>query len=530
MKFSELGLSNSLLKATDYLGYEIATPIQAQTIPLILSGSDLMGCAQTGTGKTAAYTLPLLDLLERNQPEQPAPAPTPAAPAPAQEQRYDRSRRYGRNAPPQTPSRPLRAVILSPTRELAAQIGESLKKYGLYTSLRYSCIFGGVSQVPQVKALRYGVDVVVATPGRLIDLMDQRLIDLSDVSMLVLDEADQMLDMGFLPALKRIISQLPAKRQTLMFSATMPPAIQTLAQQWLKKPEHIKVSAVSAPAARIEQTVYMVDRNHKAVLLSNFLKDTPRSRTVIFSRTNRGADMIAKRLEKDGLPATAIHGDKSQRERTRAIEQFKGDNAPILVATDIAARGLDIRDVSHIVNYDLPDTPETYVHRIGRTGRAGAEGVAITLCAPDERRILRQIEKLIQQRINVDGQPEGQEPAPRSYSGPRSYSNGGNTNRSSSFRGGSNRDSSNRDSSNRDSSNRDSSNRDSSNRDSSNRDSSNRDSSNRGGSQQPSNSNGGKSNSFDRDDRRPKFYTKSKKTKTFSGKQRRKLNEIRATK
>ncbi|WP_425399488.1 DEAD/DEAH box helicase [Aeoliella sp.] len=399
-KFSELGLAEPFLRATESLGYEYATPIQAQAIPLILSGSDLVGCAQTGTGKTAAFTLPMLDLLLQKLP------PKPTGPRPKNQRRKGPK---GSNPRPRT----LRALVLAPTRELSAQIGDSLKRYGKHTPLRHALVFGGVSQVPQVRTLRHGVDVLVATPGRLLDLMGQGHIDLSKVDILVLDEADQMLDMGFLPDLKRIVAKVPEQRQTLMFSATMPPAIRKLAEEWLTEPENIQVAPVATPAERIAQSVHMVDKKKKPERLVQFLQDTPRKRTLVFSRTKHGADKIVKRLNRDGLKAAAIHGNKSQGARTRTLEQFKSQNPPILVATDIAARGLDIRDVSHIVNYDLPETPETYVHRIGRTARAGAEGTAISFCSNDERKLLRAIERLMNFRIEVDPSSDLPEPPRR---------------------------------------------------------------------------------------------------------------------
>lgn len=391
-KFSELGLAEPFLRATEFLGYEHATPIQAQAIPVILSGRDLVGCAQTGTGKTAAFTLPMLDLLLQKLP------PKPTGPRPKPQHRKGPKGAKGAHPNPRT----LRALVLAPTRELSAQIGESLKRYGKHTPLRHALVFGGVSQIPQVRSLRHGVDTLVATPGRLLDLMNQGHIDLSKIEILVLDEADQMLDMGFLPDLKRIIAQVPAERQTLMFSATMPPAIRQLADQWLTDPVNVEVAPVATPAERISQSVHMVDKKNKPDRLTKFLQDTPRKRTLVFSRTKHGADKIVKRLNRDGLKAAAIHGNKSQGARTRTLEQFKSQNPPILVATDIAARGLDIRDVSHIVNYDLPETPETYVHRIGRTARAGAEGTAISFCSNDERKLLRAIERLMNFRIEVD--------------------------------------------------------------------------------------------------------------------------------
>lgn len=406
-KFSELGLADAFLKATAALGYENATPIQAAAIPVILQGRDLIGCAQTGTGKTAAFTLPMLDRLMQTIPKQEkAPSPPPAQP----KQTYGKNRRRHSSKGLHPKPRPIRALVLSPTRELTAQIHESLVRYGKFTPLRQTVVFGGVSQFHQVKALKHGVDALVATPGRLLDLMDQGHIDLSQVEILVFDEADQMLDMGFLPALNRIVDVVPKQRQTLMFSATMPPEIRNLAQKWLSNPESIEVAAVSKPADRITQSVHLVDKNKKPDLLSRFLKETPRSRTLVFSRTKHGADKIVKRLQKDGLRAEAIHGNKSQGARTRALQQFKSKNPPVLVATDIAARGLDVNDVSHVVNFDLPETPETYVHRIGRTARAGAEGVAISFCAGDERGLLRQIERLIKVDIKVEKTVAGFEP------------------------------------------------------------------------------------------------------------------------
>ncbi|MEM6328698.1 MAG: DEAD/DEAH box helicase [Planctomycetota bacterium] len=419
--FSELGLAEPFLRATELLGYETATPIQAAAIPVVLAGRDLIGCAQTGTGKTAAFTLPMLDRLMQTRPpragqqngqhETPRPKPN------------RRGKNYAKGARPKP--RPIRALVLSPTRELTAQIHESLEKYGKFTPLRQTVVYGGVSQHHQVRALRHGVDALVATPGRLLDLMDQGYIDLSSVSILVFDEADQMLDMGFLPALKRVVAAVPAERQTLMFSATMPDEIRRLAQQWLTKPESIEVAPVATPAERITQSVHMVDKKKKPDLLSHLLQETPRGRTLVFSRTKHGADKIAKRLAKQGLRAAAIHGNKSQGARNRALAQFKGENPPVLVATDIAARGLDIDSVSHIVNFDLPEVPETYVHRIGRTARAGAEGTAISFCAGDERGLLRQIERLMNVSIPVEATVTGFEPTDPISHAPPARRNGG---------------------------------------------------------------------------------------------------------
>jgi ATP-dependent RNA helicase RhlE len=404
MNFSELGLSEPFLRATQALGYENATPIQVEAIPDVLAGRDLIGCAQTGTGKTAAFTLPMLDRLMQTLPVSPAKTPTD-----------DGQRRGPKGSNPRP--RAIRALVLSPTRELAVQIGDSLDRYGKYTPLRKTVVYGGVSQHHQVKALRHGVDALVATPGRLLDLMGQGHIDLSKIEILVFDEADQMLDMGFLPALKRIVASVPKRRQTLMFSATMPDAIRQLAQQWLSQPAEIQVAVAAAPAERITQSVHMVDKNRKPDLLSHFLKDTTWVRTLVFSRTKHGADKIVRHLMKKGLHAAAIHGNKSQGARSRALAQFKSQNPPVLVATDIAARGLDINNVSHVVNFDLPETPETYVHRIGRTARAGAEGIAVSFCAGDERGFLKQIERLTRRNIEVEPTVEGFEPTePISFS------------------------------------------------------------------------------------------------------------------
>ncbi len=385
MQFSETGLSDSLLRAVKSAGYETATPIQAASIPVILEGNDLIGCAQTGTGKTAAFTLPMLDRLSKSK----------RGPAP-------------------------RVLVLSPTRELAQQIGDSLQRYGKGTGLRHTVIYGGVSQFHQVKALRRGVDTIVATPGRLLDLKNQGHIDLSQIEILIFDEADQMLDMGFLPDLKRIVAAVPAKRQTLMFSATMPDAIRKLAQQWLKNPKSIEVARVSATADKISQSVHFVDKKKKLDLLNHLLgSSSNRGRTLVFSRTKHGADKIVKKLQKDGVHAAAIHGNKSQGARNRALAQFKSKKPPVLIATDIAARGLDINDVTHVVNFDLPETPETYVHRIGRTGRAGAEGIAISFCAGDERGLLKQIERLTRQSIDIEPTVEGFKPTDPIKSAPK---------------------------------------------------------------------------------------------------------------
>jgi ATP-dependent RNA helicase RhlE len=380
MLFANLGLSSSLVRAVEEEGYTTPTPIQAQAIPAILAGRDVMGCAQTGTGKTAAFALPLLDRLT-------AAGKVEANP-----------RARGQRA--------TRCLILSPTRELTAQIGVSMQTYGRHTGLRHTVIFGGVSQHPQTAALKQGVEIIIATPGRLLDLMNQGYVHLDQIEILVLDEADQMLDMGFLPDLKRIVARLPKARQTLMFSATMPDEIRKLGEVWLKDPVQIRVAPASTTADKVEQHVMLIDKGNKSQLLRTVLDDTARGRTIVFTRTKHGADKVVRALDKAGIKAAAIHGNKSQNARQKTLALFKSKKPPVLVATDIAARGLDIDDVTHVINYDLPDVAEQYVHRIGRTARAGAEGTAISFCSRDERSLLRDIERLIRQKIEILPLPE----------------------------------------------------------------------------------------------------------------------------
>ena len=372
-KFTDLQLAKTLLRAVKDRGYEIATPIQAEAIPVVMKGGDLVGCAQTGTGKTAAFALPTLHRLLTT----------------------------GKRNTPAKQRRKIRALVLAPTRELTAQIGESFAAYGRHTKLRHVMIYGGVSQVPQVRKLRGGVDTLIATPGRLIDLIGQGHVDLSGVEILIFDEADQMLDMGFLPDLRKIEAEVPKQRQTLMFSATMPAEIRKLANEWLNKPANVQTARNSAPAEKVEQSVYFVERRMKVRLLEQFLQNTAAGRTLVFSRTKHGADKLVRHLQKGKIRAAAIHGNKSQSARKRALEQFKSKSPPVLVATDVAARGLDISGVEHVINYDLPETPETYVHRIGRTGRAGAAGSAVSFCTSDEVYQLRGIEKLTRRKIDV---------------------------------------------------------------------------------------------------------------------------------
>ena len=382
MTFKELNLSAPLLRAVQEAGYETPSPIQAAAIPPVLSGRDLMGCAQTGTGKTAAFALPMLDRLTANPP-----------------------RRKGA----------IRALILTPTRELALQIGESFEAYGKYLKLRSTVIFGGVGQAPQVEALKKGVDILIACPGRLNDLIGQGFIDLSDLEIFVLDEADRMLDMGFVHDVKKVIAKLPKERQNLMFSATMPAEIEQLAAGILRKPAFVKVDPVSSTVDRIQQSLYHVEKGNKKFLLPWLIKNLqpPVVNALVFSRTKHGADKIARDLTKQGIPAAAIHGNKSQTARVTALEDFKAGKTKVLVATDIAARGIDISELSHVFNYDLPEVPETYVHRIGRTARAGADGTAVSFCAPEEQEYLAGIEKLNRRKIPVvSGHPWDGVPAP----------------------------------------------------------------------------------------------------------------------
>ena len=370
MTFQELNLEESLLRALKEEGYETPTPIQTQSIPHSLRGRDLLACAQTGTGKTAAFALPILQRLH--------------------------SEHLTRQQ-----ERPIKALILTPTRELAIQIEESFKAYGRHMRLRKLVIFGGVGQGPQVDALKKGVDILVATPGRLLDLMNQGFVNLKDIEIFVLDEADRMLDMGFIHDVRRVIKQLPQKRQTLFFSATMPPEIAKLADDILTEPVKVAVTPVSSTAEAIEQSVYFVDKKLKKRLLLHLLQTAGIANALVFTRTKHGANRVAQDLTKAGVRALAIHGNKSQTARQQALQQFKSGELRVLVATDIAARGIDIDELSHVVNFDLPNIPETYVHRIGRTGRAGASGIAISFCDEEEKAYLKDIQKLIGKKVPV---------------------------------------------------------------------------------------------------------------------------------
>ncbi len=370
MEFKQLSLIAPLLKAITETGYTHPTAIQQKAIPIVLQGNDLIGCAQTGTGKTAAFALPLLQRLEETK----------------------------------TPGKlvPIRALILTPTRELAIQIGDNINLYRKYLKLNYCTIFGGVSQEKQVKEIKKGVDILVATPGRLLDLMNQKIVSLDKIEILILDEADNMLDMGFIHDIKKILTKVPSKRQTLFFSATMPPNIRKFAHGILHKPFEVDVTPVSSTAEKVNQSVFFVEKKEKIKLLTSLLKKLKHERTIVFSRTKHGADKIVKLLAKNGLRAAAIHGNKSQNARQKALGEFKDSHLKILIATDIAARGIDIEQLPLVINYDLPNVPETYVHRIGRTGRAGQEGKAISFCDVEERPYLADIEKLIGLKIKIE--------------------------------------------------------------------------------------------------------------------------------
>lgn len=368
--FTELGLHPSLLKSLKDQGYTTPTPIQAQAIPAVLEGRDLFGIAQTGTGKTAAFALPILNRLAANR------------------------------RPPLR--RGARALILSPTRELATQIAQSFKTYGRHLNVSVALVFGGVSHRAQIRALSRGVDILVATPGRLQQHLDEGNADLSGTEVLVLDEADHMLDMGFIIPIKKIVAKIPVKRQSLFFSATMPKEIGALANEMLRDPLKVSVTPVAKTADRVKQSVIYVERQRKQSVLVDLFADPEMRRTVVFTRTKRGADRVARNLEAAGIRVAAIHGNKSQGQREAALHNFRKGRIRGLIATDIAARGIDIDDVTHVVNYELPEVPESYVHRIGRTARAGAEGIAISLCGGDERPLLRGIERLTRQQIPAE--------------------------------------------------------------------------------------------------------------------------------
>jgi ATP-dependent RNA helicase RhlE len=407
--FAPLGLIEPLLKAVAAEGYTDPTPIQRQSIPHILAGRDILGCAQTGTGKTAAFALPTIQLLELNK----------------------------------SAHRKFRALILAPTRELAIQIGESFGNYGAHAKIKYAVIFGGVGQTPQVEALRRGPEVVIATPGRLLDLMGQGYADFGHIEIFVLDEADRMLDMGFIHDVRKVIAALPKKRQNLLFSATMPREIQELADKMLHDPAKVEVAPVSSTADTIDQSLYFVDKKAKTALLKHLLTERKdMSKCLVFTRTKHGANRVAESLTKAGIGAEAIHGNKSQSARQRALSNFKNGTIRVLVASDIAARGLDVEEISHVVNFDLPNVPETYVHRIGRTGRAMAIGAAISFCDREERPFLRDIERLIRKPVPVvdkhpypPGSAAPEESHERPERGPRPQGRGRPQNRPSQGQG-----------------------------------------------------------------------------------------------
>ena len=367
--FDQLALCNPLRKALSGLGYQIPTPVQAAAIPPLLEGRDLLGCSQTGTGKTAAFALPILQKFSANR-KRPARCST-------------------------------RALVLTPTRELAVQISESFRDYGRYVGLKQVVIYGGVGMHPQIRACTNGVDVVVATPGRLLDLIGRGYLRLDSLEVFVLDEADRMLDMGFLPDIKRLLTLIPQKRQSLFFSATMPPTIATLADSILTDPVKIQISPAATPVERIDQRVLFVSQTDKRALLGEVLKDDLTDRVLVFTRTKHGADRVVAQLVDVKVRAEAIHGNKSQNARQKALNNFRNGHTRVLVATDIASRGIDVEGITHVINYDLPNEPESYVHRIGRTARAGNDGIAISFCAPKEKSYLRDIERLIHQSVPV---------------------------------------------------------------------------------------------------------------------------------
>jgi ATP-dependent RNA helicase RhlE len=376
MTFSSLNLIDPILKALAAEGYENPTPIQQKSIPVALERRDLLGCAQTGTGKTAAFAIPILQLLHEDR----------------------KNNTFNGSY--------IKSLILTPTRELAIQIGESFSAYGRNLNLKHAVIFGGVNQNPQVNDLRRGLDVLIATPGRLLDLMQQGFVNLNHIKIFVLDEADRMLDMGFIHDVRKVLAKLPVKKQTLFFSATMPPEIQKLADSLLHQPVKVEVNPVSSTAELIDQSVYFVDKSNKRDLLIHVLKDPVIKSALVFTRTKHGADRVAKSLVKAGIRSEAIHGDKSQNARQRALNNFKERHTRVLVATDIAARGIDIDELSHVINFELPNVPESYVHRIGRTGRAGASGCAVSFCDAEEMEYLKDIQKLTRTMVDVvEGHP-----------------------------------------------------------------------------------------------------------------------------
>lgn len=370
MEFKSLNITEPILRALQEEGYTNPTPIQEQAIPIVLKGTDLLGCAQTGTGKTAAFAIPIIQLLSAN------------------EHQSDKKRR-------------IRGLIVTPTRELAIQIGESFSAYGRHCRLKHTVIFGGVKQFSQTQTLQHGVDILIATPGRLLDLINQGFITLKHIEIFVLDEADRMLDMGFIHDVKKLIALLPQKRQSLFFSATMPPEIVKLAGTILHRPEKVEVTPVSSTAETVQQYLYYVDKTNKNALLLELLKDPKMKTALVFTRTKHGADKVVRILSKHNVKAQAIHGNKAQNARQAALNNFKSQSTRVLVATDIAARGIDVDELEHVINFDIPNVPETYVHRIGRTGRAGNKGTAYSFCDAEEKPYIKDIEKLIARKIPI---------------------------------------------------------------------------------------------------------------------------------
>ncbi len=401
MTFDELNIAEPILRAVREKGYEEPTPIQVQAIPVILRGKDIFGIAQTGTGKTAAFAIPILQKLweekaagkniEQAQEEQPAEAES------LPKRRDRRGRSHGRG----NGNRPIKALILTPTRELALQIDECFTDYGKHTGLHHTAIFGGVKQGPQVEKLRGGIDILIATPGRLLDLIGQGMVKLNDLTHFVLDEADRMLDMGFIADIRRLVTMLPKVRQTLFFSATMPDAIVSLSHFILHNPARVEVTPAASTVDAVDQCIYFVEKPDKKGLLVDVLRKEADKSVLVFSRTKHGADNISRILKKAGIRSEAIHGDKSQVQRQRALSDFKAGKVKVMVATDIAARGIDIKELGMVINYDLPDIVETYVHRIGRTGRAGHSGTALTFCSQDDHMIVKDIQKLVGKPISM---------------------------------------------------------------------------------------------------------------------------------
>jgi len=422
MSFQSLDLAAPILKSLSEEGYTQPTPIQSQAIPIVLKGTDLLGAAQTGTGKTAAFAIPILQLLSAAKPGHTIPAADHGKPSPGNNRKNDRQ------------NRAIRSLIVTPTRELAIQIDESFRNYGRHTNLKTAVVFGGVNQKSQVSKLQRGVDILIATPGRLLDLMNQGYISLSAVEIFVLDEADRMLDMGFIHDVRKLLAALPRKRQTLFFSATMPPEIVKLSNDILHNPATVRVTPESSTVDAIRQGLYFVDKGNKKDLLIDVLQDADIRSALVFTRTKHGANKVVKILRSNNIEAEAIHGNKSQSARQQALGNFKDQITRVLVATDIAARGIDVDELQYVINYEMPNIPETYVHRIGRTGRAGADGTALSFCDAQEKAYLRDIEKLIGKKIPVvaghdfplvDHNPP--EPPKQQKRQPRKHQNGNNS-------------------------------------------------------------------------------------------------------